>query len=156
MILVLMSASAEAHPLIDFDWTAIIQLAIFVALFLAARVFLFKPYLRMRDDREAGIDGARREAAAMSADADARLADYESQLDAARSRANEERRKIRGDAATKQREVTEAARVKAVQAMESAQARVAEQVESARSELSPQAENLAADMVERLLGRKVA
>ena len=144
------------HPLIDIDGTAFLQVGIFMVLALVATKFLFKPYLAMRDQRDAGIEGARKEAAAMSSDADAQLADYEAKLAAARSRANDERRKIRTEAADKQREVTDAARNTAASAMAEAQAKVSSQTETARAELAPQADKLAAEMVEKLLGRKVA
>src|SRR5690606_32271349 len=118
-------ASAAEHPLIDLDATALLQLGIFVVTALIATQLLFKPYLRMRAEREAGMDGARREADALSAEADAKLADYEAKLAAARGRAADERRKIRADAAEHQRQVTEEARAQATSALESAHARVA-------------------------------
>lgn len=148
-------AAAAEHPLIDLDSTAFLQLAIFIAMSLLATRFLFRPYLQMRDERAAGMEGARREAEALSAEADAKLADYEAKLAAARSRAASERQKIRTEAAEHQREVTEGARSKATAALEEAHARVLAETESARSQLLPRADALAGDMVARLLGRKV-
>ena len=85
----------HAAPLIDFDFTALLQLVIFVVMAVVASRFLFKPYLRMREERDAGIDGARAEADRMSAEAEAGLADYEAKLGNARSGALDERRQIR-------------------------------------------------------------
>ena len=67
-------ASAAEHPLIDIDNTAFVQFAIFVVMALASNHLLFKPYLRMREQRDAGMDGARDKAKALSAEADAKLA----------------------------------------------------------------------------------
>ena len=149
-------ASAAEHPLIDIDSTAFIQFAIFVVMALASTQLLFKPYLRMRDARDAGMDGARKEAANLSAEADAKLAEYEDKLAGARARAQEERRKIRAEAAKHLDEITGTARAAALEAVEAANAKVKSETASARAELLPKAESLATQIVSKLLGREVA
>lgn len=149
-------AAAGEHPLIDIDLTILIQFGLFVLMALVATRLLFRPYLKMREERSAGIDGAQREAKELSAEADARLSDYESKLAAARDRALEEQRKIRAEAAAHQREVTDKARTQATTALEEARVEVRKQTETARAELMPKADALAQDMVSRLLGRQVA
>lgn len=149
-------AAGGEHPLIDIDGTLWIQLGLFLFMGLIVTNWLFKPYLRMREEREKGIEGARKEAETMSSEADARLADYESKLAAARSRAYDEQRKLRAEAAAYQVEVTDKARAEANKAIEESRAKVRDEVESARSELMPQAEVLAGQISAKLLGRKVA
>ena len=148
--------AAQDHPLIDIDLTVLIQFGLFVILFFAARSLLFKPYLKLREQRRAGMEGARNEAIRMSAQADGALADYEKKLAAARSRAGDESRKVRAEASEHEREVTGAARAKAMAATEAAQATVRSQTEAARAELMPQADALARVMASKLLGREVA
>src|SRR2546428_12003325 len=109
---------AGGHPLIDIDATVIVQFVLFLVLFLVANRLLFQPYLRLREQRRAGIEGARAEADRMTAQADAKLADYEKQLTVARDRANEEGRKVRLEAAAQEREVTDKARAAAPAAMD--------------------------------------
>src|ERR1041384_3118999 len=101
---------AGGHPLIDIDWTLFVQFALFLVLFWVANRLLFQPYLQLRERRRAGIEGAREEAERMTAEAEAKLADYEKQLAQARNRANEEGRKVRQAAAAHEREVTDQAR----------------------------------------------
>src|SRR5215216_5502489 len=96
---------ASGHPLIDLDLTAVLQFALFLVLALISNKLLFQPYLALRERRKAGIDGARAEAERMTAQADAKLADYQKQLAIARDRAGEEGRKIRQEAANHEREV---------------------------------------------------
>src|SRR5688572_4030548 len=120
----LVSLASGAHPLIDLDLTAVVQFALFLVLFLITNTLLFKPYLALRERRRAGIDGAKAEAERMTAQADARLADYQKQLSIARNRAAEQGRKIRQDAATHEREVTDKARATAQSATEAANARM--------------------------------
>lgn len=149
-------AAGGEHPLIDIDGTLFIQLGLFLVMAFLVTQWLFKPYLRMREERDKGIDGARQEAENMSAEADARLADYESKLAEARSRAYEEQRKLRAEAAGYQAEVTAKARDQAGQALDKSRATMNTQVDAARAELLPQAETLAASIAGKLLGREVA
>src|ERR1044071_6603648 len=95
---------AGGHPLIDIDATVLVQFVLFLVLFWVANRLLFQPYLRLRERRRAGIEGARAEAERMTAQADAKLSDYEKQLAVARDRANEEGRKVRLQAGARERE----------------------------------------------------
>jgi F-type H+-transporting ATPase subunit b len=144
------------HPLIDIDGTLFIQFGLFLVMAFLVTHWLFKPYLRMREERDKGIHGARQEAENMSAEADARLVDYEAKLAEARSRAYDEQRKLRTEAAGYQAEVTTKARDQAHQALDESRASMNTQVEAARAELLPQAETLASQIAGKLLGREVA
>lgn len=152
---ILVVASSE-HPLIDLDLTVVVQFVLFLVMLVILNKLLFQPYLRLKDKRQAGIEGARTEADRMVAEADAKLADYEKSLAVARDRASEESRKIRGEAAAHEREVTAKARAAATAALDTAQATVRSQTEAARAQLLPQADALAKQMASKLLGREVA
>ena len=147
---------AGGHPLIDIDATVIVQLVLFLVLFVVANRLLFQPYLKLRERRREGIEGARAEAERMTAQADAKLADYEKQRAVARDRANEEGRKVRAEAAAHEREVTDKARAAAQAATDEAQAQMRRETEAARAQLLPQAEALARAISSKLLGREVA
>jgi F-type H+-transporting ATPase subunit b len=149
-------AAAEAYPLIDFDLTGLVQLGIFAVMALIATRLLFRPYVKMREDREAGIEGARVEAGRWSGEADTMLSDYRSKLAAARARAYKEQQAVRGQAAAHEREVTEKARADAQATVEDARARIGEQARAARDEMLPRAEELAEQIVGKLLARKAA
>jgi F-type H+-transporting ATPase subunit b len=147
---------AAGHPLIDVDLTVIVQFVLFLVLFALANKFLFQPYLQLRERRKAGIEGARAEAERMTAQADAKLADYEKSLAIARDRANEEGRKVRAEATEHERQVTDKARSSAQVAINEAQATMRKQTEAARAQLMPEADALARSIASRLLGREVA
>ena len=147
---------AGGHPLIDVDLTVVVQFVLFLVLFVIANRFLFQPYLQLRAQRKAGIEGARAETERMTAQADAKLADYEKQLAMARDRANESGRKIRLEAAAHEREVTDQARAAAQKAIDEAHATMQRETEAARAQLMPQAEALARAITSKLLGREVA
>jgi F-type H+-transporting ATPase subunit b len=149
-------AAGDSHPLIDIDGTIFIQFGLFLVMLVVANKLLFQPYLRLREKRAEGIEGARAEAERMTAEADSKLADYEKQLAGARARAAEEQRKIRSEANAHEREVTTAARSTAVRSIEEARDRVRSETEAARKDLLPRAEAIGKDMAKRLLGREVA
>lgn len=144
------------QPLLDLDGTIVLQFALFVVMFFVANKLLFQPFLALRAKRIAGIDGARAEAERMSAEADGKLADYETKLAATRAKAAEEQRKIRSEAAAHEREVSDKARTAAQSALDSAAATVQKETEAARSELVPQAQLIARRMAKQLLGREIA
>jgi len=147
---------AAAHPLIDLDWTVLVQFALFLMLYVVANKLLFQPYLKLRERRKAGIEGARAEAERMGAQAEAKLADYEKKLAVARGRANEEGRKVRAEGMAHEREVTDKARAEAQKAIADATAQMRAQADVARSQLMPQAAVLAKSIASKLLGREVA
>ncbi len=147
---------ASGHPLIDIDGTVFVQFGLFLLLFLVANKLLFQPYLALRERRKAGIDGARAEADRMTAQADAKLADYEKQLASARNRANEEGRKVRAEATAHEKDVTDKARAETQKTIDEATATMKQETEAARLQLLPQANALARQIASKLLGREVA
>ncbi len=153
---ILTVASGAEHPLIDLDYSIVIQLGIFLVTTIVATTMLFRPYVKMRDRRYAGIEGAREEAANMSAEADARLVDYENKLASARARAQDERHQIRAEAARHQSEVTTKARDEAHKATDAAREKVTAESERARQSLLPKASQIGSDIAAKLLGRDLA
>ena len=149
-------AAGGGHPLIDIDGTAFIQFGLFLIMAFLANQWLFKPYLRMREDRHEAIEGAQKKATELRAEADAHEAEYQAKLAAARSRAYDEQRKIRSEATAFQREVTEKARTEANTAIEEARGKIRDQAETARNELMPKAGSLARAIASKLLSREVA
>src|SRR5947208_3579539 len=106
-------AAEKAAPLIDIDGTVLVQLAIFLVMMAVLYGLVFRPYLRVRDERERGIGGARGEAKAMEERASAIAVDYEGKLAKARQRGGEERARLRAEGQAREREVVGRAREEA-------------------------------------------
>ncbi len=149
-------AAAAEHPLIDIDFTSFVQFGIFMLALVVATTLIFRPYLAMRDARHSGIEGAREEAARLSAEGEARLADYEGKLDKARVRAQDERRKIRSEAVVAHRELTEKVKAETSAALADTKAKVEREAQTARTDLLSRVDRLGADIASKLLGREVA
>ena len=152
----LVTVASGGQPLIDIDLTAVVQFGLFIVIYLVANKLLFQLYLQLRERRKAGIEGAREEAERMTAQADAKLADYQKQLAVARDRAGEEGRKVRAEAAAHEKDVTDKARAATQKAIDEAQSKMRAETEAARAQLMPQADALAKSMASKLLGREVA
>jgi F-type H+-transporting ATPase subunit b len=149
-------ALAAGHPLIDIDLTVLVQFGLFLILFVVANKLLFQPYLALRERRRAGIDGARSEADRMTAQADAKLADYEQKLAGARERGNEQGRKLRAEGVAHEKDVTDKARKQAQTAIDEASAKMRAETDAARLQLMTQADAIAHQITKKLLGREVA
>jgi F-type H+-transporting ATPase subunit b len=143
-------------PLIDIDGTLFVQWALFLIMLAVLSRFLFRPYLKVRDSRHAGIEGAREEAHKMEASARDIVADYDAQLTRARLRGNEERARLRGEGAAHERQVLGAARDEAHKALEAARLRISTDAGKAAAQLQTQSTQLAQQVVRKILGREVA
>jgi F-type H+-transporting ATPase subunit b len=143
-------------PLIDVDGTLFVQFALFlIMLFILSRL-VFRPYLKLRDDRHKGIEGAREEATKMQERSRAVNADYDAQLTRARQRGAEERQRLRSEAAVYERQVLGAARDESQKALDSARGKIASDASAAREKLAAESTTMARQIVTKILGREVA
>jgi F0F1-type ATP synthase membrane subunit b/b' len=156
LLVLAVAAPVKDPPLIDFDSTVLIQLVVFVITALVLSRFLFRPFLAMRAARHVGIEGAREEAGRMDDQAKAQIVDYETRFSKAKAKANDERAKIRNEAAERERSITDAARKETDSAIESARATLGKEADAARKSLEPRAQEIARIIAAKVLGREVA
>ena len=153
----LTAAQPEASPpLIDVDGTIFIQFGLFLVMLLLLSRVVFRPYLKLRDARHAGIEGARQEAHQMQERARAVGADYDAQLTRARVRGAEERQRLRTEGAIYERQVLGAARDEAQKALEAARARINTEAGEAHLKLQAESTALSRQIVRKILGREAA
>jgi F-type H+-transporting ATPase subunit b len=150
-------ASEEGSPpLIDVDGTLLIQFALFLIMLLILSRALFRPYLKLRDTRHKGIEGAREEAHSMEQRARDIVAGYDAQLSAAKLRGTEERQRLRTEGAVYERQVLGRARDEAQKALDGARLQINTETAAARAQLEQQSTGLAQEIVKKILGREVA
>jgi F-type H+-transporting ATPase subunit b len=154
--LILAAAAAHDPPLLDLDSTVFLQLVIFVITAVILSRALFRPYLRVKAARTAGIEGAQEEAVKMQAQAEKSLADYTAAVAAARSKAGAERAKLQSEAVAREREITSSARTSAQSALDAARKKIETDAQQARGELAPRADELARELAKKILGREVS
>jgi F-type H+-transporting ATPase subunit b len=157
LVATLLIAREETQPpLIDLDGTVFVQFALFLIMLLVLSRFLFRPYLKMRDARHKGIEGAREEASSMQERARQTNADYDAKLTKARVRGAEERARLRGEGAIHERQVLGVARDEAQKTLDAARARISADAGKARETLTAESTVLAKQIVKKILGREAA
>lgn len=142
------------------DWGAeLLNSGIILVTFLLLMAFLntvvFRPILRLLEEREKGTHGALDEARALEAEAARLLAEYEEKIAAARDLAGVESALARKGALDREREILEAARAEAATRVAQIEREVAAAAEQARAGLATQARDFARVIAEKVLGRSV-
>ena len=146
-----LAAAGKEAPLIDIDGTFFVQLVVFIVLAYLLSRLLFKPFLEVRGQREASIEGARQEAARMEEEAAARLADYTQKIGKARKDAHEERQKLQAEALKREREIHEATLKQTQTLMGESRARIEVDATTTRRELEPKSREIAEVIARKVL-----
>jgi F-type H+-transporting ATPase subunit b len=154
--LLIAAQEEQPAPLIDLDGTLFVQWALFLIMMAICSRYLFKPYLKLRDERRANNEGAREEAQSMKKRALEMVESYDQQLQRARLRGAEERQRLRAEGAGYERETLGAARDEAHKALEAARQRISTEAATAREQLEAQSATLSRQIVRKILGREVA
>jgi F-type H+-transporting ATPase subunit b len=147
--------SAEAQ-LLDIDGSVFVMLGIFLVLLGVLWQFLWKPYLKVRDERVARVEGAREKAAQLDAEAAARLARIESALAEARVAGDAESSKLRLEAQAREQKIIAEAQEAARALMAEARAKLDATVAAEKTSLQKQTAILAREIAEKALGRRLA
>ena len=154
----LLSAAPESHEpqLIDIDGTVFVQFGIFVVLALILWRFMWRPYLRVRGERVARVEGYREEATKMDADAQQRLTRAEAALAEARRAGAGERTVARAEAQTREQTLLAEANAAANRTLADARKRLEGTLAGERAKLNAQAGDVAMAAARKILGREVA
>jgi F-type H+-transporting ATPase subunit b len=154
-ILLLAHVEEGPPPLIDLDLTIVLQFALFLTMFIILSRVLFKPFFRLRDERDKAIGGALAEARGMEERVRQLASDYDARMLSAKLRGNEERSRLRVEAATRERQVLSAARAQSQSVVDAERLRIRTETESARRTLESEATSLARMLARRIIGREV-
>ena len=130
-------------------------IALFVLMIFPINKLLFQPIFRVLDEREARIEGARKRADEIGAEAEATLGRYRSAVRRARDEAESGRKEVLEQARREQAQLTGSVRSEAEATISRAREEVAGALEDARSQLRRQAEELAREAATRVLGRNL-
>lgn len=156
MSLTLLAAGAhQPPPLLDIDWTALVQLGVFLVLLVVLRLLVFGPYLRARREQTARVDGFQDEARGLHRQLDQRLADYESRLADVRREASTQSARFRAAQEAKAQTRLAHARAEAEDQIVKARRELATRVPAASLALRMRADELARVIATKALGRQL-
>lgn len=152
----LLSALLSEGSIIDLDGSFFIQLAIFWIAYFILKATVFRPLLAVLDAREETIDGAKREARGVEKDSRDKQKAFEKQLAEVRTRANEEREKLRAEAKHLEATLLEKVRTDTQKDLKEAEETLAVEAAKARKHIATETAPIARAISSKLLQREVA
>lgn len=123
---------------------------------LVLYVAFLRPWLRVTAEREARTVGARKEAAELEGKFRENFERFERFMGDAHKKATDERARIRSVAQKEQDEILSAARDGVAATLGEIRSEIAAEQDSARKTLETKASELALELAEKVLGRKIA
>jgi F-type H+-transporting ATPase subunit b len=148
-------SSSEGAIDVDLDLTVFVQVGLFIVLLLVLKPVLFDPMLKLFEEREKRIEGARAEGLKLDRESAEAQAKYETAMQKARGTANQERDKLRAEGTKAENEILGQVRTETAKTMEEGRTRLKGEVAEARKELEREAAGLGAQLATRVLGRQV-
>ncbi len=142
--------------MIELNWTLLVQMVNFLVLMVVLDKLLYKPILKVLDERDARIAGGQEATKELLEKGDKIFADYTDQIHEAKVDALGVKNAARKEATSQGNQVVDGARKEAEKIIAQIQQEMAEEVERAKQELEPELQSMAADIAQQILGRKVA
>lgn len=139
--------------MISIDWTIIATGIVFLLTILALNSILFKPLLRVMDERDSLTRGAMEAAEEKQRTLSALVDSYSESIKAARQRGYESVDSVRKEATARRMEMIAEAREGASAEMQKVRSRVGEEVELARNELQSEVESIADSITAKILSK---
>lgn len=137
------------------DYTFLVQIALFIVLWVALKRLWFDPAMAVSKERAIRSEGAIAEAKSLQGRAEAMRAEHAQKLAEARAEAQREAHEILRAAETEHRRLVGEASEEAQKTIAEARQRIAEDVATARRALRSDVETLARDVARVVMGRSV-
>ena len=150
------TTSSEGGVNLDFDMTFLAQMVIFAIFVIVMKPLLFDPLMKLFEERERRTEGAKVLARRMDERAGELLQRYESELDAVRRTAAEEREKLRAEGQRLEAQILAEARTEVAKIVEEGKRSLQAEKQKVRTELLARSGQIARDIASRVLGREIA
>ena len=140
---------------VDVDLTFLWPIAVLIVLMLVLPSLLFDPMLKLFEERERRIDGAKLAARKMDEASATALTRYETEMKKARSAGNSEREAQRAEGLNAENEILGKVREATTAAVTKGRLELSEEAALVRAALKAETGALAGAMASRVLGREV-
>jgi F-type H+-transporting ATPase subunit b len=140
---------------INLDITFIFQIVNFLVLMLVLNILLYKPMRKLLAGRAAEIAGGHAKAAELDSDVQKKMAQYETRLREAKTKASEERGILKKAALAEESTLLDMARKEATDSVNALKGKVAKEAAEAREYLKEQTASLSLEICEKVLGRRL-
>ncbi len=142
--------------MIELNWTFFVQVLNFLILMFILNKILYKPILKVLDERDERIVGGREKAKELIVESDTILNSYNGKLQVAKIDALGTKNTARKEASDQANLIIGEARERAGGIISQVQQDMAREIERVKKELEPEVGIMAANIAQQILGRKVA
>lgn len=142
--------------MIELNFTLFIQVINFLVLIVVLNKILYKPILRILDERDERVAGGQEKAKKLVEESQSILGSYNQKLHNAKLDAITVKNATRKEAAEQANKIIDDARKNAEDIVLDVQKEMAEEIARVRKELEPELGVMASTIAQQILGRKVA
>ncbi len=136
-------------------WTALFTLGNTIVLFLVLKIFLFKPVMKMIEDRQKEIDSIYASADEAKATADALQAEYQQKLSVATETSERIVKEAMDRGQSREEEIIRQANAEAAAIMNKAAADIAQEKKKAINDAKDEISGMAMAIAEKVVGREL-
>ncbi len=140
----------------DIDLTYLFQLGLFLICLVTINGLLLRPFLRVIMERDEKIEGAQEDSERLQKLGDADMEKYQARMRDAKVKAQAEREKHRNEGREAERKLLAEVRAEIAHKIDEARTEIGAAEIEAQKDLSVDTEKMARQLVEKVLGRKVA
>lgn len=141
--------------MIDLDGTLFVQLGLFFLAFIILHVLIFKPMLRLFEEREKRIDGAKDQAKQLEREAAGAGTEFEDKMREVRLSAQADRDKLRAEGAKTEAKMLAKVAEDTDKQLAEAEAQLEKEAKKLRKEIEAQVPVMAKALAGKLLAREV-
>jgi F-type H+-transporting ATPase subunit b len=152
----LLLGSANESPVnIDVDVTLIGQVVLLILLLVILKPLLFEPMLKLFEEREKRIDGAKKAARVTDKKSAQAEDEFNQKMAEAQAAGNREREKLRAEGVKAENEVLAKVRAETAQILDAGRKQARADLATARTSLTAGARDLGKELAARALGREL-
>jgi F-type H+-transporting ATPase subunit b len=141
---------------VDINLTFVGQVVLLGVLLLILKPVLFEPMLKLFEEREKRIDGAKKKARDTDVKSAKAESEFQTQLGKAQAQGNVERERLRGEGVKAENEVLAKVRTETAAFLDERRQKAQAELKTARAELQGSSQDLARQLAARVLGREVS
>ncbi|MBE9503171.1 MAG: ATP synthase F0 subunit B [Proteobacteria bacterium] len=137
------------------DYTLFIQMGLFICLIFILNVFLYKPILKVMEERGKKISGLEGEAELMGEEVEKKLVGYKARIDEAKEAGNAKRAVFKKEGLDKETEILAAVHDETQKTLSDAKEKISKETETALKKLQDMGREMGRDIAQKALGRSL-
>ena len=141
--------------MLELNHTLLIQLISFIVFIALINWVLVKPALQILNDRRVRVEGTEEEAAQLFGKSDEIIAEYETLLSEAKTKASGERDRLRSEGVEKENRILKTVREESKKLNDQLKSEIGKESEVALKKMKQQSDILSNEIAQKILGREL-